>query len=93
MPAVSLGVQPKSDVDNLTYTFDWSGWMNAGDTIQSSSWSVPPGLTNLTSSSTPTTALIKLGGGTVGTSYVVTNTILTSVSGETKGASLTLKIK
>jgi hypothetical protein len=62
----------------LDYTIDWSDWLPSGDTILSSSWSVPAGLTEDSSSNTSTTATVWISGGTAGTNYRITNHITTT---------------
>jgi hypothetical protein len=61
----------------LDYTLDWGAWL-AGDTIATSIWSVPTGLTLERSEFTPSQAIAWISGGVVGTSYAVTNTITTA---------------
>ena len=65
--------------------FDWTDWLaeiGASETISSSSWVVSPtGSITLSSSSIVTGAKktqVKLTGGTVGTKYTLTNSIVTS---------------
>jgi hypothetical protein len=62
----------------LDYQVDWSNWLAAGETITTSTWVVPSGLTAGTDSHSTTTATQWISGGTVGTKYVVANTIMTS---------------
>jgi hypothetical protein len=65
----------------LDYTLDWGAWL-ASDTIATSIWSVPTGLTLERSEFTQTQAIAWISGGVVGASYAVTNTI-TTVGGRT----------
>ena len=67
----------KSDTEVLDYTVDWSTWLDT-DTILSSTWDVPTGLTKDSDSNTTTATLIWLSGGTVGDVYLVTNTVVTA---------------
>ena len=60
----------------LDYQIDWSTYLDTGDTIASSSWDVPAGLTSVATSNTTTTATVRLSGGTAGTSYTVTNHVI-----------------
>ena len=63
----------------LDYGFDWVDWLD-GDTISTSSWSVSPvGLTASPNTKTSTTTTVWLSGGAVGSTYQVTNTIVTAV--------------
>ncbi len=76
----------------LVYTVNWAsedgtndggssdtGWLQ-GDTIATSTWIVPDGLTAGVESKTTTQAAIKLSGGTVGQTYTVVNRITTASS-------------
>ncbi len=64
----------------LDYTIDWSQWLVSGDTISTSTWTVPAGLTQGTNgtSNTTTTATIWITGGTVATPYDLRNRIVTA---------------
>lgn len=72
----------------LDYQIDWSrrvdaagvqqGWLNDGETISTCTWTVPAGLTTITTGKTASVVTIWLGGGTVGMDYFITATILTS---------------
>lgn len=62
----------------LDYTVDWTSWMASGDSIASVAWTIPSGLTQVSSSNTNTTATVWLSGGTVGQSYSVKAKITTS---------------
>lgn len=63
----------------LDYTIDWTAWLTEGETITASTWTVPAGLTEQSTSATPTAATVWLAGGTVGAGrYTVTNEITTS---------------
>lgn len=74
----------------LDYVFDWLAWL-AGDTIASSSWSVPTGLTLVRTEVTPSQAIAWISGGVVGTTYAVTNTI-TTAGGRTDTRTITLAV-
>lgn len=65
---------------NATLEFgrDWSTWLPAGDTIVTSTWIIPTGLTKTDESNTTTTATVWLSGGTLGQSYEITNRIVTA---------------
>ncbi len=64
----------------LDYGFDWSDWLNTGETISSVVWTVPTGLTKDSQSNTSTIATVWLSSGTAGQSYQVACKIVTSVS-------------
>lgn len=61
----------------LDYQIDWSAWLGA-DTIATSEWTVPTGLTLYSQSNTTTSAIVWLEGGTAGAEYLVTNQITTT---------------
>lgn len=79
----------KGDEEILIYGFDWSDWL-VDDTIATSTWRVPVGLSEVSTQSNDTIASIKLGGGTIDESYEVVNIITTATSTET--AERTLRI-
>ena len=73
---------PNSSID---YGEDWSDttygpWLETGETISSSTWIVPAGLTGGTESNSTTQTSIFLSGGTEGETYTITNRITTSAS-------------
>lgn len=77
-----LKIYTKDPDAKLDYIVDWASWLN-GDTISTSAWSVPTGITEMSSSpgpstNTTTTATIWLEGGTVGTAYDIINSIVTT---------------
>ena len=61
----------------LDYTIDWSDWLDS-DTISTSTWTVPTGLTEDSDTNTTTTATVWLSSGTAGTQYTVINHIVTA---------------
>ena len=75
----------------LDYTFDWSAWLGV-DTIATSTWTVPTGITQVTESETTTTTTVWLSGGTADTNYAVVNTIIT-VGGRTDQRTLTIRCR
>ncbi len=69
----------KKDPDSkLDYGFDWSEWLTEGDTINSSDWTVDTGITKSNPTNSTTGTAVWIDGGTVGTTYRVTNSIVTS---------------
>jgi hypothetical protein len=76
----------------LDYHMDWSTWLEAGDTISSSSWTVDPGLTLDSDSTASTKSTAWLSGGTHGRSYAATNKIITG-AGRTVERSIVLIIR
>ncbi len=75
----------------LDYVVDWSDWLGE-DTISSSDWTVPTGLTEDSASETTTTATIWLSGGVAGVTYTVTNHIVTA-AGREEDQSITIPCK
>jgi hypothetical protein len=75
---VIIPEDPSADLD---YCVDWTPWLQAGETIATSTWVVPAPLTQ-DGSHAPSIAggktTIWLTGGTAGQSYVVANHITTS---------------
>jgi hypothetical protein len=61
----------------LDYTGDWSAWLG-DDTIVSSTWDIPSGITLDSDTNDATTVTIWLSGGTAGTKYQLTNHIVTT---------------
>lgn len=61
----------------LDYSVDWSEFLETGETITASTWTVPSGLTTVTTSNTDTKATVWLSGGTLGQSYELVNRITT----------------
>lgn len=84
-------IQDPSDV--LDYPWDWSQWLQSGETISSSVFSVTPsGLSIASQSNTTTNATVWLSGGTSMTTYTVTNKI-TTTAGRTADRSATIRVQ
>lgn len=66
----------------LDYTVNWASWLESGDTISDSDWTVESGITEDSATKTTTTATIWLSGGTAGTQYTITNHITTAAGRE-----------
>ena len=75
----------------LDYQINWATWLSA-DTIATSTWTVPTGLTKASSTNTTTTATVWLSGGTADTSYNIVNTIVTA-GGRTEERTLTIAVQ
>ncbi len=74
------------------FVLDWSKELaSASDTIATSTWTVPTGITLASSSNTTTTATAWLSGGTLGAKYIVTNRIVTA-GGRSEDASIEITI-
>jgi len=85
---------PSKDPDEvLDYQLDWTARLD-GDTISSSSWAVASGsgLTIDSDSETTTLTTVWLSAGTEGTTYTLTNTIVTAAS-RTMEQSVRIRIK
>lgn len=61
----------------LDYVRDWTEALE-GDTIATSTWAVPTGITKVSDSHTTTAATIWLSGGTLGSDYAVVNRVTTT---------------
>ena len=68
--------------DILDYEIPWSTWL-ASDTITTSTWTVPTGITKVIDTNSTTSATIWLSGGTAGVEYMLKNKIVTA-GGRTK---------
>jgi hypothetical protein len=73
----ALFSEPKDPSAIKDYDMDWSDWLE-GDTIATSTWTVPVGITKQSESNTPTVSKIWLSGGTHGTIYTLKNVITTA---------------
>lgn len=72
-----LGNLTKDPNAALDYAIDWHAWLS-GDTIATSTWTVPTGITKTSDTHDTTTATVWLSGGSVGQTYQLTNTITTA---------------
>lgn len=77
----------------LDYSVDWTAWL-AGDQIASSEWLLEQGalLEIITDTHTATKATVWLRGGQEGTTYIVTNRIVTS-GGRTDDRTISVKVE
>lgn len=75
----------------LDYAFDWSDWLDSGETIASTTITVASGLTKDSDSESDGIVTIWLSGGTAGTSYTVACKIVTS-SSRTDERSITIMV-
>ena len=73
---------PKDPDAKLDFGFDWSEWLDRGETINTSDWSVPEGITEVSDSKTDTVTTVWLSGGVEGQEYTITNSIITTGSRE-----------
>lgn len=75
----------------LDYGIDWAAWLGE-DTITTSTWLVPEGLTKDSDSHTETSTLVWLRGGEDGKLYRVTNRVVTG-GGRTDDRTIRIEIK
>ena len=61
----------------LDYSVDWSAWLGS-DTISTSTWTVPTGLTEGSSTNDDDGTTIWLSGGTLDAYYLIVNKIITA---------------
>jgi hypothetical protein len=61
---------------------EWAGYLTAGATISTSTWTLQTGITRVDDDIDGSTTTVLISGGTHGTNYTCTNTITTS-AGET----------
>jgi hypothetical protein len=83
----------------LDFGFDWSLWLATGETITTSTWTLPPdltspavGLTENSHSHNTTASTIWLLAGVDGEDYIITNHIHTS-AGRDDDRSLKIKVR
>jgi hypothetical protein len=67
----------KDPLDLRDYTIDWRGLLGL-DTITTSLWLVPPGLTGVSAGKTTTSTSVFVSGGVENEDYLVLNRILTT---------------
>lgn len=83
---------PTKDPDEeLDYEINWIDLLTPGDTIQTSTWFVPVGITRGLEGQTSTSTSIWLTGGTAGNTYSLTNRVTTPL-GRTHEQSVKLKV-
>lgn len=76
MPNPGRNKHPDATLD---YVIDWSYWLN-GDTITAAAWTVPAGITSVSTSFTASTATIFLAGGSDGQRFTL-NCKITTLAG------------
>jgi hypothetical protein len=75
----------------LDWKWDWTNWMNANETISSSTFVADAGLTIDSSANGVTTTTVWLSGGNPGEPYRVSNKITTN-QGRTDERSITIRV-
>jgi hypothetical protein len=77
----------------VDYDLSWADQMTAdSDTITTSTWTVPIGITKASSSATTTITKVWLSGGTAGQTYALLNRVITA-GGRTLDQTVNLKMK
>ena len=89
---MALSWPPKDPDEVLDYEIDWALRLDGADTITTSTWLVPVGITKDSDSKTTTTTTIWLSGGTEGTTYSLVNRVVTT-QGRTFDQTAKLKLK
>lgn len=91
MVTPTLLKDPSAELD---YGFDWAerGWLQDGETVVAQVWTIPPGLTLITSQIVGSKTVAWIAGGTAGTEYTIACRITTS-GGRTDERSITLKVR
>lgn len=74
----------------LDYEMDWSDWLVDTDTIVTSTWTADTGITIDSNTNSTTSATVWLSGGAAGSSYTVTNSIVTD-DGRADDRSITIR--
>lgn len=81
----------KDPNDNLDWGCTWTEWLALAETVATSTWtSTPTGLTHGAESTTDEVTSIFLTGGVAGTTYTLTNRIITN-QGRTEERSMIIK--
>ncbi len=71
--------QAEKDPDGvLDFAINWAPWLATGETIATSTWTTPAGITEDSEGETGTVATIWLSGGTDGEDYEAVNKIVTT---------------
>jgi len=86
----AIPVRYKTPTAILDFGRSYIKWLN-GDTIQSSTWAVPAGITQVSVSNDTTSTVIFVSGGTLHRTYRLANTI-TTVGGRSETFSIDVLI-
>jgi hypothetical protein len=76
----------------LDYQMDWTAWLNGSDQIATSTWDVPAGLTKGAETHNGLVATVIIAGGTAGSDYPVTNSIVTT-GGRADSRTVVLRVR
>jgi hypothetical protein len=74
-----MALDPMRPTDEIDYGIRWQRWLETGETITSSSWTAPAGITVQSDSNNTTETKVVLTGGTPGTDYIIWNEVVTSL--------------
>jgi hypothetical protein len=85
-----MDIYIKTPTANLDYSISWEDWLQDGETISASTWSVPTGITKGSDSFGDSAATIWVTDGTDGEDYDLINYIVTSAG---RKDDRTIKIK
>lgn len=80
----------KIAADNETYVIDWSDWLPTDQVLDTSTWSVPAGLTVISNGMNGVEAFAVISGGVSGVNYACSNMV--SVNGRSRTRSFTLRV-
>lgn len=83
--------EPKDPDALKDYTINWTSWLE-GDTVASSAWSVPVGITKAADTQTTATTTVWLSGGSHAAKYTITNRI-TTAAGRIEERSFVLPVR
>lgn len=79
MPTLNYSNRISKDAQSiLDFSIDLSNLLQTGETISTSSWSVPTGITRVTDTNNDEIATIWLSGGTLNNIYELVNTVVTN---------------
>lgn len=90
-PSLTLRWPAKDPDAVLDYSVDWTDWLD-GDTISTSAWTVPSGITQTSASTTTLITTIWLSGGSGGRTYEIKNRIVTA-AGRTEERTIRLPVR
>jgi len=76
----------------LDYGFDWSDWLDTGETLSSATWTVPSGITKDSQQLGDTSTKAWFSGGTAGESYTIACKVVTS-AGRTDERSFVIQME
>jgi hypothetical protein len=87
-----MTLEAKTPTEVKDYGVNWAPYLGTGVTIATSDWEVPAGITEDSSDIDALATVVRLSGGTAGTDYTLTNTIVTS-AGETLVRAIEVRVR